>query len=44
LYRTQNPFLKTVQSGLHFTPYHTYSSKHHLNFSRMHSATLQLLC
>ena len=41
-YKMHYPVVRSVQSTLHFTPWQTCSTKHHLNFSGKYSATLHL--
>ena len=45
LYTVQYRVLMTYDCsrGWHFSPWQTWSTEHHLNFSGKHSATLQLL-
>ena len=43
LYIVRYPVLGTAQSTLQITPWQTCTFQHHLNFSRNHSATLQML-
>ena len=43
-YMLWHPVCRTVQSALHFTPWHTCSFWHKLCFSGKHSVMLLLLC